>query len=43
MSFDRDIIENKDGKKIEDSYWSCVTNSEFHFTYVNSFAIYVVV
>ena len=31
MSFDWNISENKDGKKIEGSYWSCVTNSEFHF------------
>ena len=31
MYFDRNISENKDGKKIEGSYWSCVTYSEFHY------------
>jgi hypothetical protein len=32
MYFDRNISENKNDKKIEGSYWSCVTNGEFHFT-----------
>ena len=31
MYFDRNISENKDGKKIEGSYLSCVSNSEFYF------------
>ena len=31
MYFDRNISKNKDGKKNEGSYWSCVTNGEFHF------------
>ena len=32
MYFDRNISENKDGKKKEGSYLSCVTNDEFYFT-----------
>ena len=31
MCFDKNISENKDGKKNEGSYLSCVTNGEFHF------------
>ena len=36
MYFDRNICENKDGKTNKGSYWSCVTNSEFHFSIRNS-------
>ena len=32
MYFDRNISENKDGKKNEGSYLSCVTNGEFYFS-----------
>ena len=32
--FDRNISENKDGWKNEGSYWSCVTNGEFHYNWV---------
>ena len=32
MYFDRNIIENKDGKKSEGSYLSCVMNGEFYFS-----------
>ena len=31
MYFTRKISENKDGKKSEGSYLSCVTNGEFYF------------
>ena len=31
MYFDRNISENKDGKKNEGSYLSCVMNVEFYF------------
>ena len=31
MYFDSNISENKDGKKSEGSYLSCVTNGEFYF------------
>ena len=31
MNFDRNISENKDGKKNEGSYLPCVTNNEFYF------------
>ena len=31
MYFDRNISENKYGKKNEGSYLSCVTNGEFYF------------
>ena len=31
MYFYRNIGENKDGKKNEGSYLSCVTNGEFYF------------
>ena len=31
MYFDRNISENKDGKKNEGSYLSCVANGEFYF------------
>ena len=30
--FDRNISENKDGKKNEGSYLCCVTNGEFYFS-----------
>ena len=30
MYFDTNISENKNGKKIEGSYWSGVTNDEFY-------------
>ena len=33
--FDTNISENKDGKKTEGSYLSCVTNREFYFLYQN--------
>ena len=32
MYFDRNISENKYGKKSEGSYLSCVTNREFYFS-----------
>ena len=32
MYFYRNIIENKDGKKSEGSYLSCVRNGEFYFS-----------
>ena len=32
MYFDRNISENKDGKKNEGSYLSCVTNGEFYYS-----------
>ena len=32
MYFSRKISENKDGKKNEGSYLSCVTNDEFYFS-----------
>ena len=31
MYYDRNIRENKDGKKNKGSYLSCVMNDEFHF------------
>ena len=31
MYFERNISENKDGKKNEGSYLSCVRNGEFYF------------
>ena len=31
MYFDRNISQNKDGKKNEGSYLSCVRNGEFYF------------
>ena len=34
MHFDRNISENKNGKKNEGSYLSCVTNGEFYFSIV---------
>ena len=33
MYFDTNISENKDGKKNEGSYLSCVTNGEFNFNF----------
>ena len=32
MYYDRNISENKDGKKSQGSYLSCVTNGEFYFS-----------
>ena len=41
MYFDTNISENKDGKKNEGSYLSCVTNGEFYFNFQRKYLSYI--